>query len=219
MRILIAQQQGAEQSIAGLLHRHRYTTECVQTTQDVLDWAQSGEWDCLVLDDRLGGLDPVRRLRANRCSLPILLLTGSTDARSRVRALDAGADDCFSRPFYPDELVARVRALTRRQGEFVPDQLATGDLLLDRRSFRLCCRDRWVRLGNREFQLIELLARHQGQFLSTEQLMDQIWGCSSGAEISVVWTNISYLRRRLKQIGSSARIILSRGRGYLLECP
>ena len=135
------------------------------------------------------------------------------------RALDAGADDCFSRPFYPDELVARVRALTRRQGEFVPDQLAAGDLLLDRRSFRLCCRDRWVRLGNREFQLIELLARHQGQFLSTEQLMDQIWGCSSGAEISVVWTNISYLRRRLKQIGSSARIILSRGRGYLLECP
>ncbi len=102
MRISIAQQQGAEQSIAGLLCRHRYTTECVQTTQDVLDWAQSGEWDCLVLDDRLGGLDPVRRLRANRCSLPILLLTGSTDARSRVRALDAGADDCFSRPFYPD---------------------------------------------------------------------------------------------------------------------
>ena len=114
MRILIAQQQGAEQSIAGLLRRHRYTTECVQTTQDVLDWAQSGEWDCLVLDDRLGGLDPVRRLRANRCSLPILLLTGSTDARSRVRALDAGADDCFSRPFYPDELVARVRAEVER---------------------------------------------------------------------------------------------------------
>lgn len=160
----------------------------------------------------------MRRLRAERCGLPILFLTCAADARSRVRALDAGADNCLSRPFFPDELIARVRALTRRQGEFVPDQLTAGDLLLDRRSFRLCCHDRGVRLGNREFQLIELLARHQGQFLSTEQLMDQIWGCDSGAEISVVWTNISYLRRRLRQIDSGARIILSRGHGYLLEC-
>ncbi len=219
MRIMIAQRQEGEPSIAGLLRRHRCTVESVQTTQDLLDWAQNGQWDCLVLDDRLDGLDPVRRLRSARCGLPILLLSSSADARGRVRALDAGADDCLSRPFFPDELVARVRALTRRQGEFVPDQITAGDLLLDRRSFRLCCRDRWIRLGNRELQLIELLARHQGQFLSTEQLMDQIWGCSSGAEISVVWTNISYLRRRLQQLGSSAKIILSRGRGYLLECP
>ena len=219
MRILIAQRQEGEPSIAGLLRRHRYTTESVQTAQELMDWVQSGERDCLVLDDRLDGLDTVRRLRAGRCGLPLLLVSSSSDARSRVRALDAGADDCISRPFFPDELVARVRALTRRQGEFVPDQITAGDLLLDRCSFRLCCRGRWVRLGNREFQLIELLARHQGQFLSTEQLMDQIWGCSSGAEISVVWTNISYLRRRLRQLGSSAKIVLSRGRGYLLECP
>lgn len=222
MRILIADRQDTGVPLTGLLRRQRYTPELAPTGKEALDWALTGGYSCMILAEDPGGLpglELLRQLRQKKISLPVLLLTDLPDARSRVRGFDAGADDCISRPFFSPELLARVRALTRRGALVEPDLLAVGDLTLDRRTFRLGCGDRSVRLGNREFQLIELLMRRQGQLLTTERLMDEIWGFESGAGLSVVWTNIAYLRRKLTQLGSSARILLRRGQGYLLMLP
>lgn len=113
--------------------------------------------------------------------------------------------------------MARVRALTRRSGAFTPDQLTVGDLTLDRTTFELSANGASVRLGNREYQLLELLMRQQGRFLSTEELMERIWGYESEAELNVVWAYISYLRRKLEGLHANVRIAASRGRGYMLE--
>lgn len=222
MRVLIADQQENAQPMADLLRRQRYTPELAPTGREALDWALAGGYSCMILSEEPGamtGPELLVRLRERGSDLPVLLLIDAADARSRVRGFDAGADDCLSRPYFSPELVARVRALTRRGALLSPDLLTAGDLTLDRRTFYLSCNGRSIRLGNREFQLVELLLRRQGQLLSTERLMDEIWGFESGAGTSVVWTNIAYLRRKLKLLGSSARILLRRGQGYLLWLP
>ena len=222
MKILIADRQETGLPLTELLHRQRYTPELAPTGKEALDWALAGGYSCMILSEDPGGLpglELLSRLRQRHSTLPVLLLTDAPDARSRVLGFDAGADDCISRPFFSPELLARVRALTRRGSLLVPDLLSVGDLTLDRRTFRISCNGRSVRLGNREFQLIELLMRRQGQLLPTERLMDEIWGFESGAGLSVVWTNIAYLRRKLSLLGSTARILLRRGQGYLLWMP
>ena len=219
MKILVADRQDNGLPLAALLRRQRYTPELAPTGREALDWALAGGYSCMILAEDPGGmagLDLLKLLRQKKSDLPVLLLTDLPDARSRVRGFDAGADDCISRPFFSPELLARVRALTRRGALLEPDLVTAGDLVLDRRTFRLSCGEKSIRLGNREFQLIELLMRRQGRLLTTERLMDEIWGFESGAGLSVVWTNIAYLRRKLTQLGSSAQILLRRGQGYLL---
>ncbi|WP_343286465.1 response regulator transcription factor [Flavonifractor sp. An306] len=188
--------------------------------QDALDYGLAENYDCLVLDimmPRRDGLEVLRQLREKGVATPVLLLTAKGEVTDRIKGLNAGADDYLSKPFAMGEFVARVRALTRRSGAFTPDQLTVGDLTLDRTTFELSANGSSVRLGNREYQLLELLMRQQGRFLSTEELMERIWGYESEAELSVVWAYISYLRRKLEGLNAHVRIAASRGRGYMLE--
>ena len=149
--------------------------------------------------------------------IPILFLSALGENEDIIAALRAGGDDYLPKPFDMGELVARVRALTRRGTAYTPSQMTAGDLTLDRDTFELSAHGASVRLGNKEFQLLELLMRQRGGFLSTEQLMERIWGYESEAEVNVVWAYISYLRRKLEGLHSTVRITASRGRGYTLE--
>ena len=166
---------------------------------------------------RRDGLEVLRLLREKGVSTPVLLLTARSGVDDRIRGLNAGADDYLPKPFDMGELVARVRALPRRGTAYTPSQMTAGDLTLDRDTFELSAHGASVRLGNKEFQLLELLMRQRGGFLATEQLMERIWGYESEAEVNVVWAYISYLRRKLEGLHSTVRITASRGRGYTLE--
>lgn len=115
------------------------------------------------------------------------------------------------------EFIARVRALTRRNGVFTSHILTVGNISLNRSTFELSRDEMAVRLGNKEFQMMELLMRQQGRFISTEQFMERIWGYESESEINVVWAYISYLRRKLSALGANVKITASRGRGYMLK--
>ena len=221
MRVLVADdERDMAQALEAMLKRDRYSVDLVYDGRDALDYGLSQNYGLMVLDvmmPKLDGLQVVRALREQGVSTPVLLLTARGQVDDKIIGLDAGADDYLSKPFVPGEFLARVRALTRRSGNYTPHRLLFGDLILDTSTFELCSHGASVRLGNKEYQLMELLMRRRGCCVSTELIMDQVWGFESDSEVSVVWVNISNLRRKLESLGSDVRITASRGRGYMLE--
>ena len=221
MRILVADDEPAMTMVLeALLQRERYSVDVVYNGQDALDYGLAENYDCLVLDimmPKLDGIQVLQTLRAKNISTPVLLLTAKSQVEDRVAGLDSGADDYLPKPFDNREFIARVRALTRRGGEYTPSILTAGNVSLDCSTFEVKCGSACIRLGNREFQMLELLIRQKGRLISTEQFMEHIWGYDSTAEINVVWAYISYLRRKLEAVGANVRISARRGQGYLLE--
>ena len=221
MRVLIADDEPEMASVLeALLRRENYSVDMVHDGQDALDYGLADNYDCLVLDimmPKKDGIQVLQALRAQNVSTPVLLLTAKSQVEDRIAGLDSGADDYLPKPFHNGEFLARVRALTRRGQVFTPSVLAAGNIRLDCSTFELRCGGSAIRLGSKEFQMLELLMRQKGRVVTTEQFMERIWGYDSEVEISVVWAYISYLRRKLEAVGADVRISTRRGFGYLLE--
>ena len=221
MRILIAEDETAiAKALAALLERSKYSVDVVHNGADALDYILATPYDALVLDIMMPGLDGLevlRRARAEGVTTPALFLTAKSEIADRVAGLDAGADDYLPKPFATAEFLARVRALTRRRGEYAPAELKLGNLTLDAGRYTLSVGDRDQRLGNKEYQLMELFLRHPKRVFSSEELMERVWGLESEAEMDVVWTYIGFLRKKLKALGASVEIRTIRGVGYTLE--
>ena len=221
MRLLIAEDEAdLAEALGAFFEKNHFSVDLVHDGRAACDYAEAGAYDAMVLDvmmPYMDGFAVLRTLRERGDKTPILLLTARGETRDRVTGLDLGADDYLPKPFDPDELLARVRALLRRSDTYRPSVLSFGGLSLDPATGELSCGTRRVRLSGREFQLMELFLRSPGMLFSAERLMEKIWGWDSEAEISVVWVNISNLRKKLKAIGSTVQISASRGLGYLLE--
>ena len=165
----------------------------------------------------MDGLAVLREARAQGITTPALFLTAKAEIEDRVTGLDAGADDYLPKPFEPDELICRVRAMMRRGGNYKPDVLSFGDLKLDTSSGELFCKDKSVRLSGREFRVMELFMLSPKQVFSAERIMERVWGYASDAEINVVWVHISNLRKKMNAVNSAVTIRANRGLGYVLE--
>ena len=166
---------------------------------------------------KIDGITVLKTIRAGDNKMPVLLLTAKSDVDDKVLGLDAGADDYLTKPFVTKELLARIRAMTRRQAELTDNSLSFGDLKLDRASFELSSPSGKLPLTAKEFQIMESFMNHPSQIISAERLMEKIWGFDSDSEINVVWTYISYLRKKLKLIQSGVTIKAVRNIGYTLE--
>ena len=185
---------------------------------EALEMLQYGQYDVIVLDvmmPRLDGFKTVKAIRERGDSTPIIMLTAKNEIDDKVEGLDAGADDYLGKPFQIKELVARVRALARRKKVFV-ESYSIGDLTLDNKTFELVAKKR-VHLTSKEYKLMESLIRNKDILTSTEKLMDLVWDYDSEAEINVVWSYLSSLRRKLAQSGSKVKLVAVRGLGYKLE--
>ena len=154
----------------------------------------------------INGLDVLGYIRKNKSKVPVLMLSAMAEIEDRVAGLEAGADDYLPKPFASREFIARVKALSRRNAGYE-----------DCNRYELECGSETVRLNNKEFQLAELFMRHPHFIFSTNHLMDRIWGQDAQTDMSVVWTYIGFVRRKLRQIGSSVEIRTVRGAGYSLE--
>lgn len=221
MKLLIAEDEiDLAEALTAFFEKNQFTVEAVYNGADAYDYAREGGYDAIILDvmmPKMNGIEVLRRLRDEGMSTPIMMLTAKAQKDDRVEGFDAGADDYLPKPFAPDELLARVRALLRRAGEFKPTVLTFGDLALDSSTGILSCGGESVRLSGREFQLMELFLRSPKILFSVDKLMERIWGWDSDAEINVVWVHISNLRKKLKSIGSEVSIRANRGMGYVLE--
>ena len=166
---------------------------------------------------KVDGFQAAQRLRAAHVSTPILMLTARDEVSDKISGLDCGADDYMTKPFDTGELMARVRALTRRQGEVLGDVLTAGDLSLDCTSRLLSAGERSVRLGFKEFEVLRLLMVNSGAVVTKETIISKIWGLDSEAEDNTVEVYISFLRKKLAYLNSRASISTVRKVGYFLE--
>lgn len=221
MRILIAEDEHElVNALTAILKHNNYSVDAVYNGLDALDYAISGNYDVIILDimmPKMDGLLVVKNLRQKGIGTPILMLTAKTEIEDRILGLDMGADDYLGKPFAMGELLARVRAMSRRKAEFSPNQIQLGNISLDKNTFELSNEHGSIRLLNKEFQMLELLMSNPKRLISTEQFMEKIWGYDAEAEINVVWVYISHLRKKLSSLNSSVKIKAVRGVGYILE--
>lgn len=221
MRLLLAEdEKELSHALVMVLKHNNYSVDAVYNGQDALDYLETGVYDGAILDimmPKLDGITVLKKVRADGNSLPILLLTAKSEIDDRVTGLDSGADDYLTKPFSMKELLARIRAMTRRRTETTDSILCVGNITLNRSTYQLSSSKSSFRLAGKEFQMLEMLMVNPGQIISAEQFMEKIWGFDSDAEISVVWVYLSYLRKKLTALEANVTIKATRGIGYSLE--
>ena len=221
MKLLLAEDElDLAEALTAFFEKNHFTVDAVHNGFDAYEYAVTGGYDGIVLDvmmPKLNGIQVLEKLRSEGVSTPIMMLTAKGQTEDRITGFNAGADDYLPKPFDPDELLSRVRTMLRRGQTYRPAALTYGDLTLDPATGDLSCGDKTVRLGGREFQIMELFLRAPRQVFSADRIMEQVWGWDNEAEINVVWVNISNLRKKLKSLGSRTALRANRGLGYLLE--
>jgi DNA-binding response OmpR family regulator len=221
MKILLVED---EPKMAALVRRvltaERHVVDAAPDGASAIALAASGEYDVAVVDRMLpdmDGLAIIRVLRSKGVRTPVLMLTALGSIEQRVAGLDAGADDYLPKPFAFSELLARIRALGRRDGSPAEVRLTAGDIELDEARHTARVADRSVDLSAREFALLGFLIRHPGQVLTRRQILDGVWGAEPDVYSNVVDLYIHYLRRKLGELGRAGRVRTVRGVGYSLR--
>ena len=221
MRLLIAEDDPKLlKSLVHIFETNHYAVDGVSDGSMAYDYASSGEYDGLVLDIMMPGMDGVnllKKLRDNGVTTPTLFLTARTEVYQRIEGLDAGADDYLPKPFATGELLARVRAMLRRKDNFIPDLLRLGDLTLNRSTYEVSCGGAAQSLSGKEFQVMEMLMQQPNTIVTAEQLITHIWGWDTDVDTSVVWVHISNIRKKLDALSASITIRFVRNAGYVLE--
>ena len=217
--LLIEDEKLLAQSLQDLLTAKGFQVETVYDGETGVEYAMLGIYDLLILDVMIPGLNGyqvTRQVRANRCTMPILMLTAKADVNDRIEGLNAGADYYLTKPFDTRELLACINALLRRQGTQM-DNLTFGNTELDLSTCMLHCGDKKVRLTAKEFDVLRQLMRHGEKLIPKEILLARVWGFETNAVENHVEVYMAFLRKKLRSIGSNVQISAIRRMGYHLE--
>ncbi len=221
MNILVVED---EESLAAALKQilidSGYGVDAVFDGQAGLDYAMSGMYDVVVLDvmlPKMDGFEVVQRMRQLGNSTPVLLLTARTTLSDKVTGLDSGADQYMTKPFQPEELLARIRAMSRRKGEVVYEKLEFGDLELNLDTSELKCGNRFVHLSYREYEVAKLFMSNPNHTFSKEQILLKVWGVGSEVADNSVEAYVSFLRKKLKYLRTNVEIATLRMLGYRMQ--
>lgn len=221
MRLLIAEDEpDLAETLTAFFEKNQFTVDTVHDGLSAYEYATADTYDAILLDvmmPKMDGFTALQKMRDDGVTAPVMMLTAKTQKDDRITGFNAGADDYLPKPFAPDELICRVRAMLRRGTAYTPSVLTFEDITLNSDTGMLSCSTRSVRLSGREFQVMELFMRSPRVVLSAERIMERVWGYDSDAEMPVVWVHISNLRKKLRQIGSAVTVRANRGLGYVLE--
>ena len=219
MKILLAEDtRDMNHVLTAALTHEGYDVDSVFDGEEALDFVRTNGYDAMVLDimmPKKDGLQVLKELREENIVTPVLLLTAKAEVDDRVNGLDAGADDYLTKPFAMKELLARVRAMTRRKTEYAAKKLQYGDFSLDDEKFELSCENS-VRLSVKEFELLQVLILNQNHEVSTQYLLEHVWDGAEEAGPDTVWLYISYLRGKLRSVASNVEIEGERGSSFRL---
>ena len=220
MRILIVEDEKAlSRVLVKIFEKNYYSVDAVYNGQEALDYIATGNYDIVLMDVMMpvmDGITALKKIRADGNQIPVLLLTAKSEADDKVMGLDSGANYYITKPFDTKELLAAVRAITRKE-EQTDNRLHFGNITLDTSTYELASDTDSVKLTNKEFQMMEMFMSNPKILVSPDTLMERIWGYDSDSEINVVWAYISYLRKKLKNLNANFTIKSSRNSGYSLE--
>lgn len=221
MNILVVEDNiNLANSIKDLLIENKYSVDTVYDGEDGLYYAKQDIYDLIIMDVMLpvhSGYTVVKQLRADGITTPIIMLTAKSEIDDKITGLDSGADDYMTKPFSSKELLARIRALSRRKSEIINEVITLNDITLDLSTSELTCKDKKTTLSHTEYQLLLLLINNKNSTLSKEQLIAKIWGYDSSAVENNVEVYISFLRKKLKFLKSNVSIRNIRKLGYRIE--
>lgn len=222
MRVLLVEDEGGlSQALTEIFKKNRINIDAVLTGTNGLEYAESKIYDVIILDIMLPGIDGItilKTLREHHNNVPVILLTAKDEVSDKIAGLDAGADDYLTKPFSTDELLARVRALSRRKGDVKNDSTTFCDLTLSKKNCELqSAAGDAIKLSLKEYQILDLLFEHPHQIITKEQLIEKIWGGDSNAEYNNVEVYISFIRKKIENLKVGVRIRTARGIGYSLE--
>ncbi|WP_235070254.1 response regulator transcription factor [Turicibacter sp. TJ11] len=221
MRILLVEDEVRLADVIGqIMKSQKYTVDIFNDGDSGLDYGLSGIYDLIILDVMLpkrNGFDILKELRHHKITTPVLFLTAKDEISDKVYGLDLGADDYLTKPFATEELLARVRALLRRQGDVVTDDCVHyEETELNLSTHELRCQEKKVQLGLKEFNILSCLMHHGNQIVTKELLIEKVWGYDAEVDYNNVEVYISFLRKKLQFINSSVKIKTVRGVGYCL---
>ena len=221
MKILIVEdERQLSDVLVVMLRQNLHDVDAVFNGIDGEDYAMTGVYDAIILDIMLPGKDGIEVLRALReqgNATPVLLLTAKSEIEDRIRGLDCGADDYLTKPFAAGELLARVRAITRRGNEYVGDELRAGNTSLDRNTHELQGANGTVKLSSKEYLIMDMLMQNSRKIIPKDTFVEKIWGFDNEAEYNSIEVYVSFVRKKLAAIGSDLQIKAVRNVGYCLE--
>lgn len=222
MKILVIEDEvQLADALSELLRRNMYSVDTFYNGVDGLDNALTGLYDCIILDimlPKMNGIEVLKNLRSEKINTPVLLLTAKSEIDDKINGLDCGADDYLTKPFVTGELLARVRAMTRRKGEIIDEnRVEYKGLELHRNTCSISCCGEDVKLSLKEYNVMEMLIANPRQILPKERIIEKIWGSESDVEYNNIEVYISFLRKKIAAVSAPVQIKTARGIGYFLE--
>lgn len=221
MKVLIVDDEvKLADALAELFKQNKILADVVYDGEDGLFYAKNGDYDVVILDvmmPRMNGYEVVQRLRQNKNNVPVIMLTAKEEVSARVKGLDCGADDYLTKPFATEELLARVRALARRQSEMIYDTISYKDITLNTSNYKLECGNKSVSLGAKEYEILKLLLTNPTQVISKDTIISKVWGLDCDITENNVEAYMSFIRKKLFYVGSKLNILTKRMLGYYLE--
>lgn len=223
MRILIVEdERHLADAISEIIKREKYQLDTVYDGEDGYNYARSGIYDCIILDimlPKIDGIEVLKRLRAERIDTPVLLLTAKNTVSDKVLGLDTGADDYMTKPFSTEELLARIRTLSRRRGEIIPNELSFSDTILvtDEAELKSALTGKSIRLSFKEAEIMKIFMSNPKKIISKDELIVKVWGYDSNATDNNVEAYVSFLRKKLSFIGALTEINSVKKLGYKIE--
>lgn len=221
MRLLLAEdEKELSNALCAILKHNNYAVDAVYDGMEALSYLESDIYDGVILDvmmPKMDGITVLKTIRSKGNNIPVIMLTAKSEIDDKILGLDSGADDYLAKPFDIKELLARIRAMTRRNNDVIDNTVSFGDIVLNRVTYELSANDKSLRLNNKEFQMMEIMMINPKMFFSADYFMSKIWSFDSDAEINVVWVYISNLRKKLASLDSKTEIKVKRNLGYYLE--
>lgn len=222
MRLLLVEdEKQLSEALQQILIRNKYSVDAVYNGDEGLDYSLTGVYDVIILDimlPKLNGLEILKMIRRRKISTPVILLTAKDSVEDKILGLDSGADDYLPKPFSPDELLARLRALTRRNGDFINENiLEFSDIRLNLSTYDMEVNDNSITLTQKEFEILKYFMQRPKLVVSKDDLITKLWGFDSNVEHNNIEVYISFLRKKLAYVESNVKITTIRRVGYRLE--
>ncbi|MFA6866474.1 MAG: response regulator transcription factor [Clostridia bacterium] len=219
--LLVEDEVSLSEGLVHYLKKNKYNVDAVYDGEDGYENGLSNRYDCIVLDimlPKMNGFEVLRKLREEKVTTPVLVLSALGETSNKIKGLDLGADDYLAKPFEPEELLARIKALLRRKTDVINEDVITfGDIVYNASSYEIICKKKKIKISLKESEIMAYLLARPNFVVSKDELIIKIWGYDSEAEYNNIEVYISFLRKKLAFLGSKVMIATVRGAGYKLE--